>query len=170
MQYGLMLYVKPVKNRHRLHQCNALTLAIIFLAGCLASGFATAGGEPQPRLRTVVLSIDGINLLTELAVTPIERQRGLSFRPSLDENAGMLFVYQQERPLVFTMRETSIPLSIAFINEQLEIIEILQMDPFAKHTYPSSRPARYALEANAGWFKRNSITAGMKVILQSVTD
>ncbi len=154
----------------RLYIARFFILSIALLASCAVSGVARADKLPQPPLQTVLLDIAGTTLLTELAVTPVERQRGLSYRPLLERNAGMLFVYQQERPLIFTMRETSIPLSIAFINEQLEIIEILTMEPFAKENYPSSRPARYALEVNAGWFKQNGITAGAKITLQPDTE
>ena len=155
-----LLQQKPSQKRR-------LVATLMLLIASAVAGVSVADGQPQPPLRTVVLSVGGVPLITELAVTPGERQRGLSYRKVLDENAGMLFVYQQERPLIFTMRETSIPLSIAFISEQLEIIEILTMEPFAQENYPSSRPARYALEVNAGWFKANGVKAGAKINLQA---
>jgi len=122
-------------------------------------------GKPQPRLNSIVLDIGGHELDTEVAVTPLERQRGLSFRQSLGDDSGMLFVYREQRPLVFTMRETSIPLAIAFMDANFVILEIHQMKPFAKEHYPSQNPAQYALEVNAGWFQSHDIKVGMRVNL-----
>ena len=117
-------------------------------------------GEPQPTLPTVLLNIDNSHqLTTEVAISPIERQRGLSFRQSLGDDNAMLFVYNNERRRLFTMRETSIPLSIAFINSDLVITQILDMLPFAIQNYPSRHPARYALEVNKGWFDQHGIKA-----------
>jgi len=122
-------------------------------------------GEPQPTLLTVVLDINSHQLTTEVAISPVERQRGLSFRQSLGEDNAMLFVYNNERRRLFTMRETSIPLSIAFINSDLEITQILDMLPFAIQNYPSRHPARYALEVNKGWFDQHGIKAGAKIAI-----
>ena len=122
-------------------------------------------GEPQPTLPTVVLNIDNHQLTTELAISPVERQRGLSFRQTLGDDNAMLFVYNNERRRLFTMRETSIPLSIAFINSDLEITQILDMLPYAIQNYPSRHPARYALEVNKDWFDKHGIKAGAKIAI-----
>jgi len=122
-------------------------------------------GEPQAKLKTIVLDIGGNALDTEVAITPIERQRGLSYRESLGADSGMLFVYREPRQLIFTMRETSIPLAIAFLDANFVIQEILQMKPFASEHYPSQSPAQYGLEVNAGWFQQHGIEAGMQINL-----
>jgi len=122
-------------------------------------------GEPQAKLDTIVLNISGHALDTEVAVTPIERQRGLSYRQSLGADSGMLFVYREPRQLIFTMRETSIPLAIAFLDANFVILEILQMKPLATEHYPSQSPAQYGLEVNSGWFQKHGIKEGMRVEL-----
>lgn len=135
--------------------------ALLFTA-CFAVLFASAtfAREPQPKLNTIPIEINDIEIEVEVASSNYQRNRGLSYRKHLATNAGMLFVYQKPQQLIFTMRETSIPLSIAFISEDLVIIEILKMQPWAQENYPASQPARYALEVNQGWFERNGIKAG----------
>jgi len=89
---------------------------------------------------------------------------GLSFRPSLDEDAGMLFVYPQEQQMTFTMRNTLIPLSIAFISKDLVINEIHHMDVGPGQLFPSMEPAQYALEVDQGWFEANGIKPGDQIV------
>ncbi len=92
----------------------------------------------------------------ELAIDERTRRYGLMFRSSMGEHCGMLFIFDNTRPRVFTMRNTLIPLDIAFIDEEGRIGEILTMEPGGDR-YPSSVAARYALEMNKGWFAANDI-------------
>lgn len=117
-------------------------------------------GQAQPRLPTVELSVGSAQLTTEIASTGNQRYMGLSFRQTLKENEAMLFVYPTEQPLIFTMRNTLIPLSIAFISDQFVINEIHDMPVGPNQTFPSKQNAKYALEVNQGWFERNNIKAG----------
>lgn len=96
----------------------------------------------------------------EIADSPEEQQRGLMERTALDENAGMLFVFDGEQPRSFTMRNTLIPLSIAFIDAEGIIVNIQDMQPLTDGPYLSGAPARYALEANQGFFANRSIGVG----------
>lgn len=96
----------------------------------------------------------------EIADSPEEQQRGLMERTALDENAGMLFVFDGEQPRSFTMRNTLIPLSIAFIDAEGIIVDIQDMQPLADGPYLSGAPARYALEANQGFFANRGIGVG----------
>jgi len=91
---------------------------------------------------------------------------GLSFRKQLGANAGMLFIYNKEDMLVFTMRNTLIPLSIAFISEDMTINEIHKMDVGPNQLFPATKPARFALEVNQGWFAENNIKPGDSITLQ----
>ena len=146
-----------------MHNSRCLRLLSLLLLALGLTQVQADAGKPQPTLPTAVLEINNHRLVTEIAISPLERQRGLSFRESLDKDGAMLFVYNEERRRLFTMRETSIPLSIAFINSKLEITQILDMLPFAIQNYPSKYPARYALEVNKGWFDDNAIKAGDKI-------
>jgi uncharacterized membrane protein (UPF0127 family) len=89
-----------------------------------------------------------------------EKAKGLMFRESLEKEEGMLFVYEQEEILSFWMKNTRIPLSIAFIDKSGKILDIQDMEPFSLKSHISARPAQYALEMNQGWFKKNGIKVG----------
>jgi hypothetical protein len=82
------------------------------------------------------------------------------FRDKLGVDEGMLFVYEKEEFLTFWMKNTPLPLSIAFIDRKGKIVDIQDMEPFSLRTHTSARPARYALETNRNWFQRNGIQAG----------
>ncbi len=171
-----VLYVDCLKRclSTSLRSLSSKQLTLFFLAAVptiVLSGFinlsfissAIAQDKPQAALPSVELTVAGKILNTELASTPNQRYMGLSFRKSLAENAGMLFVYPAEEQLVFTMRNTLIPLSIAFISEDLVIQEILHMPVGPNQIFPSKAPARFALEVNQGWFERNNIGVGEKI-------
>ena len=136
------------------------------LVGVLVGAHRTTlAAAAQGMLPIVQLRIGGVPVDAEIASSGEQRYMGLSFRKALGENAGMLFVYPDERPLTFTMRNTLIPLSIAFISEALVIDEIVDMDVGPGQLFPSTRPARYALEVNQGWFERNGIEPGATITM-----
>jgi hypothetical protein len=119
---------------------------------------------PESATETIPLTIGDYELQVELATTNAERSQGLMFREDLPENAGMLFVYPNERQLSFWMRNTLIPLSIAFLDAEKQIINIEQMEPLDEGPrYRSAAPAQYALEVNQGWFDERGIEAGVQV-------
>jgi len=112
-------------------------------------------------LPTTTISIKGHTLAVELATTPTSRVCGLSHRDQLPKNHGMLFVFPDRRPRNFWMKDTSIPLSIAFLDNSGQILSIQDMVPLqTDKQYNSSQPARYALEVNQGWFSRRGIEVG----------
>jgi hypothetical protein len=96
----------------------------------------------------------------ELAATPAQRGRGLMFRKELPDERGMLFVFPDERVLEFWMRNTSIPLSIAFADASGQIVRIADLEPFSERPVSSGALARYALEVNRGWFEKRGIQSG----------
>jgi hypothetical protein len=111
------------------------------------------------------LTIKGKTIRVEVARTEREKEKGLMFRERLGKDGGMLFVYGEEETLSFWMKNTRIPLSIAFIDKRGKIVDIQEMEPFSLQTYVSSSPAKYALEMNQGWFTRNGIHVGDSVHL-----
>ncbi|MCX8058956.1 MAG: DUF192 domain-containing protein [Spirochaetes bacterium] len=96
----------------------------------------------------------------EIALTPEERQKGLSGRDNLPEYNGMLFVFENDQVVSFWMKDTKIPLSIAFITKDGVIVGIYDMEPFSLNTVSSIYPVRYALEVNKGLFNKLGISAG----------
>ena len=103
----------------------------------------------------------------EVAGTPEARACGLSHRRSLPADQGMIFVYPKETPLSFWMKDTEIPLSIAFLDDTGRILSIQDMVPMqTEERYRSPRPARYALEVNQGWFLEHGVEVGDVVRFQ----
>ena len=98
------------------------------------------------------------------------REKGLSGRKHLKPDHGMLFVFDYMRKQGFWMKDTHIPLSIAFISADGKIFQIEQMDPLDLHVIMSISPVRYALEVNKGFFAENGITVGMQVDLSKIVD
>jgi uncharacterized membrane protein (UPF0127 family) len=104
----------------------------------------------------------------EIAKTPDQHQYGLMNRNSLPENNGMLFIFENEQTLSFWMKNTFIDLSIAYIDKNKQIVDIQEMKATNQMmvgdlpSYPSAKPALYALEMNKDWFKKNKIKVGQK--------
>jgi len=104
-------------------------------------------------------------MIVEVADTEVLRSRGLMFRRSLASDSGMLFVFDDDAPRRFWMKNTYLPLSIAYVGSNGIIHEIYDMEPLdISKTYPSAMPARYAIEAHKGWFKRHGIVPGCRVV------
>ena len=126
-------------------------------------------GAPLTRITFVNKEGDEIDLFVAVVDTPEERGRGLMFRESMPENQGMLFVFEQEGKYSFYMRDTPLPLSIAFIEGEGDIIEIEDMQPLTEDLHTPDEPYLYAVEANQGWFDRHGISAGAAVRIARLT-
>lgn len=99
-------------------------------------------------------------LKVSIAKSATDRRKGLMNQSNLSEDAGMLFCFPKEEKLSFWMKNTRIPLSIAFISKSGKILEIKDLEPFNEESVSSSIPAMYALEVNKGWFENNNIKKG----------
>lgn len=120
-------------------------------------------GRPNAGLPVVKLTIAGHSLNAEVAARETERNTGLMHRFSLPPDHGMLFVFVEPRPLSFWMRNTYIPLSIAFIDAGGRIVNIEDMAPQDERSKWSTGPALYALEMRKGWFAQKGIRPGDRV-------
>lgn len=112
------------------------------------------------RLEVQKLKVGAETILVEIAAKPEDREKGLMGRTALPENAGMLFVFEYEHELSFWMRNTELPLSIAFIDKNMKIVDIQKMKPWDDSSYESKAPAMYALEMNNGWFEKHKVKVG----------
>ena len=115
-----------------------------------------------------VVHIGRTAIEVELANTPEKRQQGLMNRTSLDDEKGMLFIFEKEKYLYFWMKNTGIPLSIAYISSSGQIIDILDLEPYSLKLVQSSKPALYALEVNRGFFMKKGIKVGDTVKLPDI--
>jgi uncharacterized membrane protein (UPF0127 family) len=148
------------QNKSLLRFCFKLLLV-------LNAGLAAC--SPQ-KLKTEELVIERtgagpVKITAEIAVTEEERSRGLMFRKELADGKGMIFVFDRDQQLSFWMKNTFIPLSIAFIASDGRIMEIRDMQPHDLSSVLSSRSVRYALEVPQGWFSRAGINPGDKVTI-----
>lgn len=135
------------------------------LAGAGESATATdaSPGDAREVLlgRGEALVIFGADtVVAEVARTPAERERGLQDRDEVPDGTGMLFIFEEEAPRAFWMKDTYVPLDIAYMNADLRIVSIRQMEPQDTNTYPSGAPAMFALEVRQGWFAEQGIEVG----------
>ncbi|MDR2952615.1 MAG: DUF192 domain-containing protein [Treponema sp.] len=134
---------------------------------CISSA---ACGSGKLAAKEFPIERDGLPIAAikaEIARTREERGKGLMYRKKLPDGEGMLFVFEKDEVQSFWMKNTYIPLSIAFINYDGRIMEIKDMQPGSLNSVLSSRSVRYALEAPQGWFTRAGVQSGdfVKIML-----
>ena len=141
------------------------SVAALALAALLASMSASAqpaDGKPQS-LPITTIRVGPHPVAAEVAATPDQRTIGLMYRFSLPADHGMLFVFPEPQPLSFWMRNTYIPLSIAYIDVEGRILNVVEMAPRSDATHPSRGEALYALEMRKGWFADKGVGPGTRV-------
>lgn len=139
---------------------SALWLVLSFAATYLPTSSLAQVNKDLP---IIDLTIKTSKLKAEVAADANSRTIGLMNRFSLKPDQGMIFVFVQSEPLAFWMRNTFVPLSIAYIDIKGVIVNIVDMKPQDESTHPSAGPAMFALEMKQGWFKERGIVAGDKV-------
>jgi len=165
---------RPYLRQRRLILLAATTVAL--LATAIACGDGDPAGtsspgssasltpSPIPLPTVTVVFVNGpgdeVELVVEVADAPEERQRGLMFRESLPEDRGMLFDFGGETSTGFWMKNTTIPLSIAFIEGEGDVLHIQDLEPLNTALQYSPEPYTYAVEVNRGWFERNGVEVG----------
>jgi hypothetical protein len=133
------------------------TRSVAFLAAALAGA---AGAADLPTLKLTA----GIHLITaEVANTFDSRARGLMYRKSLGPNQGMLFVFPEVTVHCMWMKNTFVPLSVAFMDEQGAIVSIHDMQPQTEDSHCAARPARFALEMAQVWFAQKGVRPGARI-------
>ncbi len=111
-------------------------------------------------MKTKAITLNDTKLTARMAISSSEQARGLMNVTSLPKDEGMLFCYPEEKHLSFWMKDTQIPLSIAFIDKDKRIIQIEDLEPFEEGCVKTSTPAKWALEVNRNWFNDNNIKLG----------
>jgi uncharacterized membrane protein (UPF0127 family) len=118
---------------------------------------------PGARLPVRWIVVGNERVTAEIAEKPKDRQRGLMFRESMPENHGMLFLFPDEILRSFWMKNTPLPLSIAYADSSGRIVHIADAQPHSERLISSERPARYVLEMNQGWFRRHGVYPGDEI-------
>ena len=148
-----------------------LVLLLAIVGGLAPLPACKNNGQPTqttaPSLSRATVAIDTgerkVSFRVELALTPAEQERGLMFRESLAADEGMLFVFDRQSVHTFWMRNTLIPLSVAFIGADGTIVNIADMKPKDETTHCAQRAVPFALEMERGWFASRGIKAGQKI-------
>lgn len=134
------------------------------IAALLATGFAVnAQTGPQPKLPTVKLTAGMHVIQAEVAQTAEQQMVGMMFRRDMGANEGMLFVNDSASQRCFWMRNTYLPLTIAFIADDGTIVNLADMEPRSEKSHCSAQPVRFALEMRQGWFAKRGLAAGFKL-------
>lgn len=139
-----------------------ISVAFILAACILCPAFAD-----QRELPKITLTIGETKVVAEMALTDSDRAKGLGGRKFLGADKGMLFVFDFEHNASFWMKDTLIPLDIAFIDKkgailQIETMTVVKKGEKHKH-YRSKKPVKYGLEVNAGWFKKHKVQPGLVI-------
>lgn len=130
----------------------------------LLAASAHAQSVPQPMLPTVSLNV-GIHLIqAEVAANDRQRAAGLMMRRSMASNAGMLFIFDQPGTQCMWMRNTLLPLSVAFIDDDGTIVNVEDMQPQTDDSHCAKHAVRYALEMNADWFAKHGAKSGARIM------
>jgi uncharacterized membrane protein (UPF0127 family) len=145
----------------------AFGLPLLWLAAAIGCLFATAPAAaqdgPQPRLPTATLTVGMHQIQAELAVSNAQQMIGMMFRREMGASEGMLFVNEAKGVRCFWMRNTFIPLTIAFLDDDGTIVNLADMQPQSDVSHCSARPVRFALEMRQGWFDKRGIKPGMRI-------
>ena len=136
---------------------------LLALAVCASALPASAQEGPQARLPTAELTAGMHVIHAELAVTNDQQATGMMFRRGMGANDGMLFVNDEAGQRCFWMRNTLIPLTIAFVADDGTILNIADMAPQSDDSHCSAKPVKYALEVPLGWFAKRGFKAGLKL-------
>lgn len=135
---------------------------VMSVAGALWSAPALAQSQAQ-RLPTLSLGAGMHIIKAEMALTPEQHQIGLMHRTSMGSNEGMLFVFDRPGQQCFWMKNTLIPLQIAFVADDGTVVNLAEMTPQSLDSHCSTRPVRFVLEMNTGWFSKRGIKPGSQL-------
>ncbi|HCX82209.1 MAG: hypothetical protein A3E00_14125 [Curvibacter sp. RIFCSPHIGHO2_12_FULL_63_18] len=140
------------------------SLGHYLLTLCMATAGAVLAQEaPQMDLPRVQLTAGMHRIDAQVAQTPDQRSIGLMFRKDMPHHEGMLFVFERPSGLCFWMKNTLLPLTAAFVADDGTIVNLADMKPQTTDTHCASKPVRYVLEMNQGWFAKRGFKAGSKL-------
>lgn len=135
----------------------------LLVGGCALAAMATACAQSPASLPVRQLTAGMYAIKAEIAATPEARELGLMYRKTMPANEGMLFVFEEKAGHCFWMKNTDLPLSIAFLADDGSIVNIEDMAPQTEDNHCPRAAVRYALEMNKGWFAQKGLKAGAKI-------
>jgi uncharacterized membrane protein (UPF0127 family) len=139
-----------------LFACAMALLALIFAPPSVAQ-------EPQTDLQRTVIQAGMFQIDAQIASTPQQRQIGLMFRKDMPTHEGMLFIFEEPQKQCFWMKNTLLPLTAAFVDDDGTVVNLVDMQPQTTDSHCSEKPVRYVLEMNQGWFAKKGLKAGNRL-------
>jgi uncharacterized membrane protein (UPF0127 family) len=139
------------------------TLIALLICANLAMGFAHAQDGPQTRLQRTQISAGIHQMDIQLAITPEQHAIGLMYRKDMAQHEGMLFIFPVASQQCFWMKNTFLPLTAAFVADDGTIVNMEDMKPQTTESHCSTKPVRFVLEMNQGWFAKKGIKPGAKL-------
>lgn len=147
-----------MQSRRFARSCVLILLLLAVFPACPSSSSSSPHVVIHPQ------NGEPIHVAVEVVDTPEKRRLGLMYRNELPEFSGMLFIFPQEHPLNFWMKNTPLPLDIIYITVDSTIVSIAEnTTPYSEAQIPSKHPAKYTLEVNGGFCHRHAIVAGDRV-------
>ena len=140
-----------------------MTLHKFLFASALTLLLASAAAQSPQRLPAVELRAGMHRVVAQVAQTDAQRALGLMHVRTMPQHEGMLFVFEQAATQCFWMRNTLLPLSIAFLADDGSVVNIADMQPQSEASHCPKKPVRYALEMNQGWFDKRGLRAGSRI-------
>ncbi len=147
--------------RHNSCMKNLASTALLTLLVC--QGLACAQDMPQTHLPRTKLSVGMYQIDAQVATSSEQREIGLMFRKDMPQHEGMLFIFDSPSRLCFWMKNTPLPLTAAFVADDGAIVNLEDMKPLSPESHCSTKPVRYVLEMNQGWFAKKGIKPGAKL-------
>ena len=136
--------------------------SLLLLIGAICGASVWPQDQPQ-NLAATTLKVGMHSIRAQLAITPLQRQIGLMHRREMPSHEGMLFVFDEPSQQCFWMRNTLIPLSIAFLAEDGTVVNLADMKPQSDDSHCSAKPVRFVLEMNQGWFAKRGVKPGTRI-------
>jgi uncharacterized membrane protein (UPF0127 family) len=155
------------RRRQPSHNSPMKRLFVTLIA--LVATAAAVAQEPQMNLQRVRLAAGMHQIDAQVAATPDQRATGLMWRREMPQHEGMLFVFDAPAVQCFWMKNTLLPLSAAFVADDGSIVNVVEMKPQTLDSHCSTKPVRYVLEMNQGWFAKKGLKPGMKLTGQPFT-
>lgn len=163
-------FPQPITDRdrmsHLLFPSPLRALQRLMLAALVSVPLVSAAqpqGQPQMDLRRVEITAGFHRIDAQVAQSPREREIGLMFRKEMPQQEGMVFVFEAPAVQCFWMRNTLLPLTAAFVDDDGTIVNLADMKPMTEDSHCSRKPVRYVLEMNQGWFAKRGLQAGVKL-------
>ncbi len=147
---------------HLLNHCRSWT-SVVLASWVLFMPAQLFAQEPQTGLQRTMIQAGMFQIDAQIAKTPQQRQIGLMFRKEMASHEGMLFIFEEPQKLCFWMKNTLLPLTAAFVDDDGSIVNLVDMKPQTTDSHCSEKPVRYVLEMNQGWFAKKKITKGSKL-------